>query len=185
MTSAARPAPALKELSRAERRRVVFWFLVRAALSTAALIALYYLIPLRDLHGAVTVVVFIAALVGVVVIVAWQVQAIFRADYPGLQAIEALATVIPLFLLVFSASYYLMAYHAHGSFSQPLTRTEALYFTVTTFSTVGYGDITPTTDTARVVVMIQMMADLAIIGFGVKLLVGAVETRRRESREGS
>jgi hypothetical protein len=154
---------------------------VRAALSTAGLVTLYYLIPLRDLHGALSVIAVVAALVGVIGIVVWQVHAIFRADYPGLQAVEALATVIPLFLLVFSATYYLMAYHTHGSFSQPLSRTEALYFTVTTFSTVGYGDITPTTDTARIVVMFQMIADLAIIGFGVKILVGAVETRRRET----
>jgi hypothetical protein len=154
-------------------------------LSSAALITLYYVIPLRDFNGALTVIAVIASLVGVVAIVVWQVQAIFRADYPGLQAVEALATVIPLFLLVFSATYYLMAYNTHGSFSQPLTRTEALYFTVTTFSTVGYGDITPTTDTARVVVMFQMIADLAIIGFGVKLLFGAVETRRRETGRGS
>ena len=154
-------------------------------MSTAALIALYYVIPLKDLSGALSVFAFIAALVGVVVIVVWQVQAIFRADYPGLQAVEALATVIPLFLLVFSASYYLMAYHTTGSFSQPLDRTEALYFTVTTFSTVGYGDIVPKGDTARVVVMIQMIADLAIIGFGVKVLAGAVETRRRETSQGS
>jgi hypothetical protein len=167
-----------------QRRRVVFRFLARAVASTVALITLYYVMPLQELNSALSVVFFVAALAGVVVIVFWQVRAIFHADYPGLQAIEALATIIPLFLLVFAASYYLMAFHAPASFNQPLTRTEALYFTVTTFSTVGYGDIVPKTDTARVVVMIQMIADLAIIGFGVKVLVGAVQSRRRANSLG-
>jgi Ion channel len=179
-----RPASPFTGLAPADRRRVLLRFLIRAVASTAALIALYYAVPLKDFHGAVSVVLLIAALLGVAAIVAWQVSAIFRADYPGLQAIQALAIVIPLFLLLFSASYYVMAYQAHDSFSETLTRTEALYFTVTTFSTVGYGDIVPKTDNARIIVMIQMICDLAIIGFGVKVLIGAVETRRRGTSSG-
>ena len=38
-----------------------------------------------------------------------------------------------------------------GTFTEPLTRTDAQYFTVTIFATVGFGDITAVTQTARVV----------------------------------
>jgi hypothetical protein len=47
-------------------------------------------------------------------------------------------------------------------FAGPLTRTDALYFTVTVFPTVGFGDITARSETARIVVTGQMIADLVI-----------------------
>ena len=45
-----------------------------------------------------------------------------------------------------------------ASFTEPLTRADALYFTVTVFSTVGFGDITAKSETARVVLIVQMLA---------------------------
>jgi voltage-gated potassium channel len=48
-----------------------------------------------------------------------------------------------------------------------------LYFTVTVFSTVGFGDITPKTDMARIVAMVQMLADLAVIAVVVRMILGA------------
>ena len=50
-----------------------------------------------------------------------------------------------------------------ASFTEPLTRTDALYFTVTVFSTVGFGDISPKSEAARVVLIVQMLADLVLL----------------------
>ena len=61
----------------------------------------------------------------------------------ALRAIEALAAAIPLFLLVFAAAYVKLDSTQAQAFSEPLSRTDALYFTITVFSTVGFGDITP------------------------------------------
>ncbi|MFD5806536.1 ion channel [Streptomyces sp. NPDC127020] len=44
-----------------------------------------------------------------------------------------------LFLVLFAGSYYLLVRSAPGSFSEPLNRTDALYFTLTTFTAVGFG----------------------------------------------
>ena len=43
---------------------------------------------------------------------------------------------------------------------------------MTTFATVGFGDITARTDTARLVVTAQMLFDLAFIGVLAKALFG-------------
>ena len=52
-----------------------------------------------------------------------------------------------------------------ASFStHQLTRTDALYFTVTTFTTVGFGDIIPASQGARLVVTAQMILDLLVLG---------------------
>ena len=91
------------------------------------------------------------ALVGAVF--AWQIRRISLAELPELRAIEALGIVVVLFLVSFSGIYLAMSHESPGTFTQPLDHTRALYFTITIFSTVGFGDITPRTDTARLVVV--------------------------------
>jgi len=76
-----------------------------------------------------------------------------------------------------------MATISAGSFSQPMTRTNALYFTVTVFSTVGFGDITAKTDPARLLVTVQMIINLIVLGIGARVILGAV-TRSRQ-RQGN
>jgi hypothetical protein len=68
-----------------------------------------------------------------------------------------------------------------SSLSEPHIHTSALYFTVTVLSTVGFGDISPRTDGARITVMIQMLCDLALIAVVVRLIFGAA-SRAEEQR---
>ncbi len=103
----------------------------------------------------------------------YEVRAIMKSSRPVLRAADALALVIPVFIVVFAWTYLTLAKSDPGSFSQPLTRVSALYFTVTVFSTVGFGDITPVTDSARVVVMAQMVGDLVFIAVVVRLILEA------------
>lgn len=60
-----------------------------------------------------------------------------------------------------------------------MTRTDALYFTVTVFTTVGFGDITATSQLTRRLVTIQMILDLLIVGLGIRVLLSAVERGRQ------
>jgi hypothetical protein len=86
-----------------------------------------------------------------------------------------MATVIPLFLVLFAWLYLTMSQADPTAFTGgQLDRPSALYFTVTVFSTVGFGDITPHTDTARMIVTVQMLADLAVIAVVIRLIFGAV-----------
>jgi len=119
--------------------------LLRALASTAGLVALYYLIPLDPSSIGVSIGQLSVGLVALVGLVVYQVRAIAKATYPALRAVGALATSVPLFLLLFAGTYYVMGAFSQANFSEPLTRTDALYFTVTVFATVGFGDITATT----------------------------------------
>jgi len=118
-------------------------------------------------------------------LVAFQVRSIIASPFPGLRAVEALATSVPLFLLLFAATYVVMTTISASNFSQPLTRTDALYFTVTVFATVGFGDITARTEAARLVVTGQMITDLIIIGLGLRIIVGAVKRGRQRRPTGA
>jgi hypothetical protein len=64
---------------------------------------------------------------------------------------------------------------ASHAFSVDLDRTSALYFTITVFSTVGFGDISPQIDFARWIVSVQMLLDLVVLGVIVRVLFGAAE----------
>mgnify|MGYP001032304496 CR=1 FL=1 len=111
--------------------------LLRALASTIALVALYYLHPLDNSSIGIVVVILTIGLAGLVGLVAVQVRWIARSRFPGLRAVEALATSIPLFLLLFAGTYFILGRFYAGSFSEPLTRTDALYFTVTVFRPLG------------------------------------------------
>jgi voltage-gated potassium channel len=174
MTDHADPEPAAPPKARPPRR-IIVGALLRAAGSTVALVAIYYLLPLdrSSTWAAVTMLVIGLAVLTALVVV--QVRWILRSRYPGLRGVEALATSIPLFLLLFAGTYVVMTAISASNFSEPLTRTGALYFTVTVFSTVGFGDITAKTDAARLVVTGQMIVDLVTIGLAVKVIVGAAK----------
>ena len=161
------------------RRRQIVWGVLRSLASSAALVALYYLLPLDHLSGLPLAVILIGGMAILLAVAAWQLRVILRARYPGLRAGQALATTVPLFLLLFASAYFVMARASPASFSHPLTRTDALYFTVTTFSTVGYGDITATSQTARLVVTAQMILDLLALGLGIRVFIGAVQLARK------
>ena len=153
--------------------------LLRAVGSTVVLVAIYYLLPLDRSSAWAAVTMLAAGLVVLVALVAFQVRSIVGSPFPGLRAVEALATSVPLFLLLFAGTYLVMAAISAGNFTQPLTHTDALYFTITVFATVGFGDITARTEAARLVVSGQMIADLVIIGLGARIIVGAVRLGRQ------
>jgi hypothetical protein len=152
--------------------------LAMAALRSAAmatfLLVLYALIPVAHHHRHEYVALRLGvALAFFVAVLANEIRAIQNHDEPMLRAGVSMATVIPLFLVLFAWIYLTMSKADPGYFNVALDRTEALYFTVTIFSTVGFGDIVPKADIARTVVMVQMMADLAVIAVVVRLIFGA------------
>ena len=78
-----------------------------------------------------------------VALIAWQVWRILRSDHPGSRALEGLFVAVPLFILLFATAYYLMGRAEPKDFTEALSRTDALYLTVTIFSTVGFVDTSP------------------------------------------
>jgi voltage-gated potassium channel len=163
---------------RRRRARRVLLTLLRALGSTIALVAIYYLLPLDRASSAAALAILTVGLVAFVGLVTYQVRSIIKAPYPVLRAVGALATSAPLFLLMFAGTYFVTAGISEGNFNEPMTRTDALYFTVTVFATVGFGDIVATSEGARVLVICQMIFDVIIVGIGAKIIVDAVQHGR-------
>jgi predicted secreted protein len=170
----------VRTYSPAQRRRHIARGLLGAMVAATVLVVLYFTLPLRLMNSVpvgVSLVVSLLILLGVSI---WQVRAITRAAHPGVRGVVALAFIAPLFLLLFAASYFLLAQDDPANFStHTLTRTDALYFTVTVFATVGFGDISPASQIARRLVTAQMILDLLVLGLGIRVFVGAVQRGRQ------
>ncbi|BBC34036.1 hypothetical protein SGFS_053300 [Streptomyces graminofaciens] len=168
------------------RLRVVVAGIARAVLLSVGLVTAYYLLPLDEQTTVSASVLLACGLLAVALLFLWETRVILRSPHPRLRAVEALAVTLVLFLVLFSGVYYLLERSTPGSFSEPLTRTDALYFALTTFSTVGFGDITARSQAGRVVTMVQMTGGLLLVGVAARVLVAAVqEGLSRRHREPS
>jgi voltage-gated potassium channel len=157
------------------RRRRTLTSLARSLLTVALMTVAYYRAPLdRSFGGGVTL-LFLLGLLALAVSIAWQARAIAVSETPRLRAIESVMVALPFLILLYASAYVLLSQSNPENFTEALDKTDALYFTMTVLSTVGFGDITPTTDAARILTMTQMAVGLVAVGIVAKLLIGAVQ----------
>jgi voltage-gated potassium channel len=174
----------LSDLPRAKRRRVLIRTSVEAVIAWVVLVGGYYLAPVGSKWGQATLLRLALVIVLLGIILAFQLRSIARSKLPGPRAAQVLSMFIALFLVAFATIYLSMSHASRSMFSEPLNHTSSLYFTVTVFSTVGFGDITATTDVTRVVVTIQMILDLIVVGVVVRAILNAAETAANRPDQG-
>ncbi|MFD7916855.1 potassium channel family protein [Streptomyces sp. NPDC059752] len=162
-------------LSRRRRRILVLLAIARLMVTSVGLVVAYYLLPMDRPMSADTVAALVFGLVLVSGLLVWQTISITKSPYPRLRAIEAVTAVFSLFIMLFATTYFLMARSTADVFTQALNRTDSLYFTITTFATVGFGDIAPLTQGARITVLVQVLADLLLLGVALKVILGVTQ----------
>lgn len=165
----------------------VMWSLVKTGLVSAAVVVAYFMLPLSAQRTAAGWLVLAGGLVAVTGLLVWHIRSIIVSPYPRARAVAAVSTTIPLFLVVCAAAHYMLAGSDPSAFSEQLSRLDALYFSVTVFATVGFGDIVPVSATARSLTTVQMVGDLVLLGFVAQVIVGAMRQglRRRAAESGS
>ncbi|EOM78617.1 potassium channel family protein [Rhodococcus rhodnii] len=150
----------------------------RSCLTVVAATVVYFTAPVQDLSG-VPGVLWLVAGIAIVGVLAWlQLRAITRSRVPALRSLEGAAVVLPVYLLGFATAYYVLAAAVPGSFDAVVTRIGSLYFTLSVFATVGFGDIVAVTDRARALVVVQMIGNLLLLGLGVRVVVALVRWSR-------
>lgn len=132
--------------------------------------------PVGVLLGALLAVAGLAAVTWVIVD---EVQRAERRLRP-----VHLLLALELVVVIFSLTYYWVAFHLPGEFLGLVTRLDALYFALTTVATVGYGDVSAAGQTARLLVSIQLVFNLVFVAALVGLLQGMMRGGKPPSAEG-
>jgi voltage-gated potassium channel len=158
-------------------RRLRCW--AEMLLGTAAFGLFYFLLPMsRHELGTgpplLRAVLLLAALGLVTLVLVVQVRRSLRPERLPLEVLAPLLGAVNLVVVFFSLIYYGSA----EDFAGLETKLDALYFTVTTLCTVGYGDITPLGPGMRAVVTIQMIFDLIIVTTAISFIVNTRPSRR-------
>jgi|GEM_PF-354379 len=158
---------------------------LRSSASVLVILVVFAVAPFDLLSDVPLPISLAVGLVALLAVTAVQIRSVVQSPFPAVRAVEALIVTGTLFLFLFASGYLVLEQAQPDSFTgDGLTRVDTLYFTVTVFATVGFGDIVATTQTARALVTIQMILDLLVLGLGIRLFVGAVQRgRERASRE--
>lgn len=118
----------------------------------------YCLLPLDRFgprHPAAGWTVFVALLAVVAVLLLWQIRDVLtdrRVVRPGL----VIPLLVCLTVFLFAAAYYSLAKQP-GEVRNLHTRLDAVYFTLVSLATIGYGDIAPIGQSARLVAIVQIL----------------------------
>jgi voltage-gated potassium channel len=149
------------------------------AVAVAGLLVGYYLLPLDGRGWVIGVLLALAAPVALVPVAAHQVRHILVCERPLASTIRALVVVPTVLTLGFAAAYYAVEGHNPGQIEGLETKTDALYFSLTMLSTVGFGDVHAVGQIGRVLASLQMVVDIALFGFVLQAVRWAA--RQRES----
>lgn len=176
------PAVLLRGASTRDALRVIGARIVSMSVSILAILLFYAFLPV-DLGSGLWVQVLAVLIAVSLVAVSFvrQVRQIRRSPYPVLRAVEALVVLLAMLLAVAALGAYALALDDQNAFSEPMTRLDAFYFSVTTLATVGYGDITPASEAARLYAIVQMLVNLAFVGVVIKV-ISAVASREAKAR---
>ncbi len=85
-----------------------------------------------------------------------------RAGVSGLP-VPVLSTILVVLVMSFSMSFFLVEVLAPGQFTGLVTRIDALYFTLSTMTTVGYGDVHAEGQLARTFVCALIVFNIVVV----------------------
>jgi voltage-gated potassium channel len=165
-------------------KKTTLWFLLRSGLTVIAMLALYAVIPVpghrRSL--ALTVILAVAGLAGLTYAFLTLAERARRSTDQNAVRLEAVVAVLYAFV-VFMSLVYLGLASQEGQFSELNNRVDALYFTMSTIATVGFGDVHATGEVSRAVVTVQIALDLVFVALVARIILPSVVSRRAKARD--
>ena len=152
---------------------------LRHLLSVAGLLVIYYAVPVGSLgltgRTALSVLLTLLGVAVLAVAITAQVRRQLAMDRDA--EVQSLLMLLELVVIVFAVGYYGLAISAPGQMADLHTRTDSLYFTLSTLTTIGFGDVHAVGQLARVLVIIQMVFDVVFVAAVAATLRGRFSSR--------
>ncbi len=146
--------------------------------AVAAMIAVYLLLPTPkddDQPWAVFITIVVVLLVYSAAAV-WALVRINQSSHPMRTGFLLLAVMVTAMVVIFALTYLSLSASDPNNFNVPLTKINALYFTMTILATVGFGDIVATSDAGQIAVMLQMVVGLTLLTTLARVIVAAARS---------
>ncbi|QGN49858.1 ion channel [Micromonospora sp. WMMD558] len=150
----------------------------RALLACLLLLVAYFVVPVEPDPDRARLLVR-STITGVLVAaIAWlvtrQVHRQLRADGTAaareVPSLLKLAVALVAGVLAFALADFVIARSSSEQFANLETRIDALYFALTTLTTIGYGDVHAQGQVARAAVCGQMVFSIGVIATGVSIV---------------
>ena len=100
----------------------------------------------------------------------------------GSTGLPSLVSVLVLVVVAFALAYFSLNRSDPGQVAGLSTRLDALYFTLTTLVTVGYGDIYPEGQAARAIACLQFVFNAVFVVGLVRAMLYQAQIRRALGR---
>jgi hypothetical protein len=164
-------------MSSRPRRRA--W--LRHLLTVAGLLVIYYAVPVGSLglNGRTAFSVFLTLLGVAFLAVAMTGQVRRQLAMDPDANVQSLVMLLELVVIVFAVGYYGLAHAGPGEMADLHTRTDSLYFTLSTLTTIGFGDVHAVGQVARGLVIIQMVFDVVFVAAVATTLRGRISSRMK------
>jgi voltage-gated potassium channel len=159
----------------------------RGVLGLVGVLVIYYAVPVGELPTGSGVLLSVVGLLGGMVLLAWaivrQLQRLMHSR-PGdaTVRIDSLVFLIIIVVPMFAAGYYALEQGDGSQFASLTTKTDSLYFTLSTLATVGFGDVHAAGQVARALVALQITFDLVFVAALASVVTGYVRERAASRR---
>ncbi|WP_067853141.1 potassium channel family protein [Nocardia shimofusensis] len=162
--------------------------LLRNGAAVMCALLLFYGVPVERrpdgalMGGVSATVAFLVGVVGLLWLVTRQIRRYLAAPEGAGQQVDGILLLLMVVIVFFAQFYFRLEIHDPSQFDGLRTRTDALYYTIVTLGTVGYGDVHAVGQGARIAVMIQIVFDLIVIGTLLAVMTSSIVRARGEIR---
>ncbi len=150
---------------------------LRLAAILVVILVLYFTVPVTLELGASDIVQLVVSMVALTLLAIAVLFEVRRQLIDADRRIDGLVLALMISVLGFALGFYVMSERSTAQIVGLDTRLDALYFTMTTLLTIGFGDIHATGQAARALVLVQMVFNVVIIATAASTINTRVRTK--------
>jgi voltage-gated potassium channel len=158
---------------------------LRLFLGALGMVVVYYAVPVGTQHSTARLVISVLLTLAGIAALGWAIVTQLRRQlHSRSEDVHSLLMLLCLVAVVFALGYYVLDQQSPSQLSGVATRTDSLYFTLSTLTTVGFGDVHAQGQLARGLVILQLLFDVVFVAALVSTVASTFRSRTPPLGEG-